>query len=141
MSGWVYARVQPGVAHQKGDWGRQRGHKALNLAESWGKNIPGRGHSRSRGLRQEAAHSVQGRGAMTLELGECRKALVTEVEQGDISAQGGRMCCQPYLSLVFISWARLIFSSALAITIVAIVEVVPAYKSKRFQKERKKILR
>lgn len=64
------------------------------------------------------------------------------LSRGDISAQGERMCCQPYLSLVFISWARLIFSSALTITIVAIVEAVPAYKSKRFQKEeRKKILR
>lgn len=82
VSGWVCACVRPGAAHKEGDWGRQKGHEALNLAESWGKNIPGRGHSRSRGLRQEAAHSVQGRGAMRLELGECGKALVTEVEQG-----------------------------------------------------------
>ena len=75
--------------------GTGEGCEALNLAEGWGRRVPGRWLSEHRGLRQEA-YSVQDRGAGRLELSECKEAVVA---QGAISAGERGMCCQPYLSL------------------------------------------
>ena len=73
--------------------GRQKGLEAVNLAESWGKSISGRWHSKGGGLRQKAAHRVQGREAMRLE----PSGSLTQVVPWFPATEAGIPCIQALL--------------------------------------------